>query len=271
MDDSSIEYLHTSSDVNNNAWNDISMLDPATGVNTIIESIDKSGVLFGRAQDAASEASELISKIEYECDNQYKQGEWCMLSNIKNIKIPKYYKLDNNYQKFVLVDIRRAPIKCCQGCGIQDYKVPERPSIPSEIVLKEEYSTTVYIMNTDSVCADCLPDMSVVTVISHAWEPRKQSLPIRSIGTGFDTVYVSKKVAAALAHISGWVWVDTLCDQSSADSNMRTRMYATCKLGVFTEQIKSLFGEITGWHQRLWCLIEAMYCRKYCISSDRTI
>ena len=262
MDDSSIEYLHTSSDVNSNDWNDISMLDPATGVSTIIESIDKSGVLLDRAQDAANEASKLIANIEYECENQYKQDEWCMLSNIKDIKIPKYYKLDINYQKFVLVDIRGAPVKCCQGCGIQKYKVPERPSIPSEIVLKEEYSTTVYIMNTDSVCADCLPDMSVVTVISHAWEPRKQSLPIRSIGTGLDTVYVSKKVAAALAHISGWIWVDTLCDQSSADSNMRTRMYATCKLGVFTEQLKSLFGEIKNGIKDYGVQIEARIAEK---------
>src|ERR1700755_1517993 len=131
MDDSSIEYLHTSSDVSSDGWNDISMLDPAAGVSKTIESTDKTGVLLDRAQDAANEASKLITSIECECETQYKQDEWCMLSNIKDIKIPKYYKLDINYQKFVLVDIRRAPVKCCQGCGIQDYKVPERPSIPS--------------------------------------------------------------------------------------------------------------------------------------------
>lgn len=244
--------------------NDMSIMDPFTGVEIIIKKLKNFGNLLDKARDPAKEASNLISKTRLN-NIKYNINDWYALSNIKDLENPDYYKLDENYKNFVLVDIRNAPTICCQGCGIKDYKVPERPLMPNEIVLKEENSNIVYIMDTNSVCSDCLPDMSVVTVISHSWEPRKQRLYVRAVGTGSSKVYLTKKIIAALQHIDGWIWVDTLCNQSSADGNMRTRMYATCKLGVFTEEMKGLFGEMTGWHQRLWCLIEAMYCRKIAI------
>jgi hypothetical protein len=257
------DFLHISSDDAEEERIDVSTMDPAMGVKKIIESVDNFGHLLDRAQNAADEASELTSKINMGELPNYKFDDWCVLSNIKDRKKPIYDKLNYNDQKFVLVDIRGAPIKCCQGCGITGYKIPERPSIPNEIVYRKDNSTTICIMDTTSVCADCLPDMSVVTVISHSWEARNVSLPVRSIGTGPSHTSISRKVIAILERVDGWIWVDVICNQSSADSNMRTRMYATCKIGIFAEQMDRLIGHKKGgWHQRLWCLIEAMYCRK---------
>lgn len=258
-------YLHLSSiDLDNDKWYDLSTMDPKTGVEKIIKDNENLRNLLGKAVDASEEASKLISNIK-DFSLEINNNEYFMLSNIRNQKKPEYIKIIEDYKNYILVDIRNAKTKCCQGCGAEKFKTPERPSIPHEIVLKEDNSSTIYIMNISSVCVDCLPDMSVVTVISHAWEPKKERISIKSFGTGNSKVSITRKIVAALSQISGWIWVDALCDQSSADSNMRTRMYATCKLGVFTEDIKGLYGELTAWHQRLWCLIEAMYCRKIAI------